>query len=127
MKALIVTGSRHGLAVSTDEYTEKLLPFLEGVGLLIHGCAEGVDTIFSKLATEHCIIQLPMEAQWNQHGPVAGPLRNEHMVNVGLALKATGWTVTAAAFPGPNSRGTKNCIKLLKAACIPTTITSIGL
>ena len=126
MKALITTGSRHGLTISSDEYNKLLSPYLVGISLLIHGDAPGVDTIFKELASVLCVPLLTMAAQWDQHGPVAGPLRNEHMVKVGVSLRACGWDVSACAFPGPTSRGTKGCIKLLKEADISVIVTKIG-
>jgi hypothetical protein len=126
MKALIITGSRHGLTQESAEFDAWILPYLKDVNLLIHGDAQGVDAIFKELATDNCIPQLEMPAQWDLHGPIAGPLRNEHMVKVGVSLRACGWTVFAMAFPGPKSKGTKNCVKLLKEYSIAVISRDIG-
>lgn len=126
MKALIVTGSRYGLKISEKEYEEKLVPLLNNIDLLIHGDAPGVDTIFKRLAVKYDIQHLPCPAPWKAQGPAAGPIRNEQMVKIGMALRTCTWDVVAAAFPGPNSKGTKNCIKLLEDASIPVVVVKIG-
>lgn len=48
--------------------------------------------------------------------PACGPKRNSHMVNLGADL--------CLAFPGPNSRGTWDCVRKAVDADIPTRVTA---
>ena len=117
-KAVVVTGSRHG-----RDY-EMLRRFVgnwksDGVGLIIHGAAMGVDSQIARLAiaAPHCAIPtLPMHAQWPK-GHKAGPIRNGYMVEVARALRGCGWQVRCYAFPGVGkSTGTYDCMRRMKAA-----------
>lgn len=53
----------------------------------------------------------PHPADWQAHGDAAGPIRNQHMVDLGAN--------ECAAFPQPGSRGTHDCIRRAKTAGIP--------
>lgn len=75
--------------------------FYYGFGCLIHGDANGADTLAGIWAQNH---EIPLEvypADWKTHGKAAGPIRNKQMLEEGkpdLVL----------AFPG--GRGTKNMV-----------------
>lgn len=129
MKALLVTGSRHGLDQTKlgDSINEYIKAFIEDVDLVIHGNAPGVDTEFEEACVWHCVHTLPMSACWDEHGPAAGPIRNTHMVNLAYAMSKSGWEVKAMAFPGPKSTGTTNCIKRIKEKGFDLKIEKVGL
>lgn len=77
--------------------------------LLIHGAAQGADTLAAQVAEE---MGIPIEAHpadWEKHGRAAGPIRNAEMV----ARKPD----LLLAFPG--GRGTAGHTRLAIAAGIP--------
>lgn len=85
------------------------------VTLVIHGACQGrdgklrgADRWADEWAQERGIERLPCPADWEQHGPKAGPLRNAHM----LTLQPDG----VAAFPG--GRGTEGMARLASKAGI---------
>lgn len=59
----------------------------------------------------------PRPADWDNLDRRAGPIRNRGMVDEALTL-APAERIFGLAFPGPGSRGTKNCIRLMKEAHI---------
>ena len=52
-----------------------------------------------------------MEANWERDGIGAGPIRNGEMRAIAAELRSRGDRVLLAAFPGPKSRGTRDCIR----------------
>lgn len=53
----------------------------------------------------------PHPADWHAHGDPAGPIRNQHMADLGAD--------ECAAFPQAGSRGTHDCIRRAREAGIP--------
>lgn len=49
---------------------------------LIHGGAKGVDSLAARYCKENKILEIKMEADWNNYGNAAGPLRNQQMVDL---------------------------------------------
>jgi hypothetical protein len=84
--------------------------------LLIEGeCPYGgADIIGRNLWIKGGFPVLPMPADITEDGRILGPARNQRMVDVGANL--------CLAFPTAQSRGTRNCIRLAKAAGIDTRI-----
>lgn len=75
--------------------------------IVIHGAADGADSLADQWARRHLIPTLRFPADWEHHGRSAGPRRNAEMLRDGkpdLVL----------AFPG--SRGTADMISKAKAA-----------
>lgn len=60
------------------------------------------------------ITREPHPAHWHRDGAKAGPLRNQHMVDLGAHR--------CLAFPRPNSKGTWDCIRRAADAGIPVNI-----
>jgi len=56
-------------------------------------------------------------ANWDKWGNAAGPLRNAAMVREARSL-APVKNIHGLAFPGPTSRGTRNCVRLMEDADI---------
>ena len=92
--------------------------------VIIHGaCKTGADAIASKWCKQRREIELPMPAQWDEHGKAAGPIRNNQMALVARCLRDCGWTVTCHAFGLAQSKGgTKDCVKALEARDFNVTI-----
>jgi len=76
---------------------------------LIHGGASGVDTYAAEWGRERGLRVFCCKADWEKHGPAAGPIRNARMLE---------WKPDVViAFPG--GRGTENMVSLaMKAGVI---------
>lgn len=80
---------------------------------VVHGNCHlgGADIIASVAAEQLGMIPEPHDANFEELGPKAGPLRNQEMVDLGADL--------CLAFPLPGSRGTADCMKRADQAGIP--------
>lgn len=105
---LIVTGGRdfHDYdfmnACLRENYFRHLDPSIIG----IHGNAEGADKLFDRICRELGIHVVPFPAtkeMWNLMDNQAGNVRNRQMLEGNPEA-------IVAAFPGPKSRGTFNCM-----------------
>lgn len=116
MTRILITGSRHW-----DDPTpiaDALTQAWEDLGrpgqvTLVHGdCPTGgADRLAATQATQRGWAVEAHPADWDTHGRAAGPLRNQKMVDLGADI--------TLAFPGPNSRGTWDCIRRAQAEGIP--------
>jgi hypothetical protein len=75
--------------------------------VVIHGCAPGADTEAMIWAQTCNRKHAPFQADWQQHGNAAGPIRNQRMIDEGKP----GLVI---AFPG--GRGTADMVKRARAA-----------
>ena len=116
MRAIIVCGSRR---LTTDEPVVLALSGERGTTIAIHGDAEGADTIAAKWLTKWGLRVIAMPAQWDRDGNKAGPIRNAHMLDVLLALRACGYDVAVYAFPCPESKGTWDMVRRANIANVP--------
>lgn len=82
-------------------------------GLMIHGDARGADAMGAGVWAGSAIA---MPAQWNRDGKSAGPIRNEAMLDVLLALNHCGYEVSVQAFSLPQSVGTAHMKRIAEAA-----------
>lgn len=107
---LIVTGGRdfHDYdfmnACLRENYFRNLPAYNSIVG--IHGNADGADKLFDRICKEYGIPVVPFPAtpeMWNLMENQAGNVRNRQML-LGNP------EAIVAAFPGPKSRGTFNCM-----------------
>lgn len=84
---------------------------------LVHGNAPGLDTLAAHLANRYGFHTEAHPANWDTHGKAAGPIRNQHMVDLGANL--------CLAYPigdHTQSRGTYHCLTAAHKAGIPTYI-----
>lgn len=83
---------------------------------VVHGdCPTGADAIADDWCTGNALIEPERHpAQWRALGRSAGPLRNQHMVDLGADL--------CLAFIRANSRGASGTVRLAEAAGIPVRI-----
>ena len=114
VKKILVTGSRD----FTDKETirQALIAEYEGDDLIvIHGAARGADSLADALAVSSpiaTVVRVP--ADWeNRPRWQAGPLRNEHMLELGPDI------VLAFYKNGAGNRGTANCVQQAKDRGIP--------
>lgn len=75
--------------------------------VLIHGCAQGADTIAEDWAFFAGISTMRFPADWRIHGKAAGPIRNAQML-------AEGEPDLVVAFPG--GRGTADMVERARRA-----------
>lgn len=80
---------------------------------LRHGKAKGLDTLAERIALGWRWEIDPCPADWDRHGPGAGPIRNQFMVD--REPRAS----ICIAFPMPGSVGTYDCAVRARAAHIP--------
>lgn len=104
---ILVTGSRHAGAESAHIVVEQLnlAVFMAGIltPVIVHGACPhgGVDWVADAWGHVQGYRVERHAAEPYGRWPQCGPIRNSHMVSLGASL--------CLAFPGPNSRGTKDC------------------
>jgi hypothetical protein len=99
---VVVTGSRYWLDEKTmravlDDLLDK------DYTVLIHGGAQGADTMAGRIAREMGHHVEVVRAEWSRFGSAAGPLRNRVMLDRGADL--------VIAFPRRSSVGTWDCVR----------------
>lgn len=109
---IIITGSRH-----LDDYDLVYRALLRYAGrnnvTVVHGGAPGADTLAAEIAEGLGFNVESYPADWSI-GKKAGPLRNQHMVDLGAKI--------CLAFPTADSRGTWDCVNRAKDAGIKVKI-----
>jgi hypothetical protein len=110
---VLVTGSRtwhNRVAVYKALYD---IQSEHGSGIVVvHGhCSSGADKFADEWAQRWGVQAERHPAMWNQHGRVAGPIRNEHMVKLGADI--------CLAFIMDGSHGATGCMAMAKKAGIP--------
>lgn len=115
MSRLLVTGSRHGWDhdVLYAALLNARLAFDDPFPVLVHGAAPGVDSQAARIWQDWGLPVEPHPADWSM-GHKAGPIRNKEMVDAGADI--------ALAFVSPDSRGTVDCLKRLRAAGVHTLV-----
>lgn len=89
--------------VEPDEYGNSLPDNVT----IIHGGARGADHLAHEWAVAHWCGFVEFIADWSKHGPAAGPIRNQRMIDEGKPD-------LVIAFPG--GRGTADMVRRAKAA-----------
>lgn len=85
------------------------------ITVIINGGARGADSMSSKWALKNNVPLEIYEANWDEHGRAAGPIRNQEMLDEGEPD-------LVIAFPGGNgtrdmvSRANKKGVKVLEVA-----------
>lgn len=119
-RRVIVTGSRYwsDRAAVRRALEGEYLALESGRLVVVHGgCASGADAYAAEWCRQNNGWDLLTEeshaADWDRYGKAAGPIRNGQMVAKGADL------VLAFLQPDAPNNGTRNCIKLARAAGIP--------
>lgn len=114
---IIIAGSR---TFNNYEYVKKILDMVIGhidKAIILSGSARGVDKLGEQYAKEKGYRIWMHEADWDNHGKSAGPIRNSQMVT-----QAT----QAIFFWDGKSKGTRDCINKAFKKGIPVTIVKIA-
>lgn len=103
---LLVTGARDWDAESAMRHQFRQVwrnwgPRTVTSPMLLHGaCPSGADAMAQGLFRSHGFQVRAIPADWDTHGPKAGPMRNQTMVEIAAQLQAEGGVVTCVAFMG---------------------------
>jgi hypothetical protein len=76
--------------------------------VIVHGGCRGADRLAEEIARERGLRAEPHPADWGRHGPMAGPIRNQEMVDAGASF--------VLAVKGGS--GTQDCVRRAEAAGI---------
>jgi hypothetical protein len=113
---LLITGDRNwkdeSSICSVIDMFAEIYPDLE----VIHGGANGADSIAGDLAEFREIKVLVFRADWSKYGRAAGPIRNQQMLD-----EAKPNMVYAFHPDLKNSRGTLDMVKRARKANLPVT------
>jgi hypothetical protein len=101
---ILVCGGR---SYSNKEYLYKILDSLVRPSVVIHGNAAGADSLADAWAIDRGITAIRCPAKWSQFGRVAGPLRNQFMLDFHKPD-------VVVAFPG--GAGTAHMVSIAKQA-----------
>jgi hypothetical protein len=120
---VIVTGSRD----LTDpkpvrDQLDRLLATWGAIVVIQGGCPTGADLHARTWAADHAasgVISKTYDADWKRLGLAAGPARNARMVGDGAHI------VLGFLLEGAENKGTRNCLKLARAAKIRRSIREI--
>lgn len=113
--AVIVTGSRDW---TSEAPIAKLVAGYPSSTVVIHGACRGADRAAGKAAWRRGLQVVAMPAQWQRLGRAAGTIRNQHMLDVLVALSECGYRVAVHAFPLPGSKGTRHMMEIAGKAGI---------
>ena len=117
MTRILVTGSRGWTNEATIQIALAYFaigPF-ETLPVLVHGAAEGADTIAAEFWRSLGLPDEPHPPNYERYNKKQAPIiRNAQMVQLGANY--------CVAFMLNDSRGTTHCVNLAKKAGIPTTI-----
>lgn len=120
---LLVSGSRsymdyYNFHEVMNRYARNLEKHDVEIKVVIHGCANGVDTMAGAWAAAWGIPVEEYPANWKDYGRAAGPIRNRQMLTEGKPDLLIAWLEQG-------SRGTKNMIDQAKDFEVPTQIVRI--
>lgn len=107
----LVCGSREGF----DEATVFRVLDQEWPGFVIFGDCRGPDAFASRWASVNEMDVARFKADWKKHGKLAGPIRNQQMIDEGRPTEVI-------AFWDGESRGTLDMIRRAVKAGIPVKI-----
>lgn len=109
---ILITGSRHWF--NREAIEKALIGWTDGFSreeiTIVHGGASGADRIAAQIARDWDVCQDVFVPDWRTHGPAAGPMRNQEMVDAGADV--------CLAFPFDDSRGTFDCMRRARIAGI---------
>lgn len=111
---VIITGSRkYTWRHRVDSYLDRCLAYHSDLVVVTGGCITGADAQAGVWARDHRVPLEVHEADWEELGPSAGPIRNSDMVHAGADEVGAFWLPTRSKL---DNRGTKDlCVKAWRA------------
>ncbi len=109
---VLVCGSRGW--TDYDAILRRLAQIEEGHATIVHGAAVGADSMADRAAKALNLTVERYPADWATYGKRAGFIRNEQMLDTGVAL--------VIAFWDGQSRGTQHTIESAKRRSIPVEV-----
>lgn len=114
-RILVCGGRAYGDQERVYRFLDKAVEGINGSGRtwnirLIHGAANGADSLAAKWAAERGIASTAYPADWDTYGKRAGHIRNKQMLDEGKPN-------AVIAFPG--GVGTRMMVQLAKRAGVP--------
>jgi hypothetical protein len=111
MHRILICGSRDW--IDKQVIMQHIMAFheIDGVQCVIEGGARGADRLGREVAEELKIPVITEPADWDKYGKMAGPIRNQAMINKHNPT-------FCLAYPLPQSRGTLDMITRCKRANI---------
>ena len=103
MKILVCGGRSYSNKKEFNEYMDRINEIYGPIVKIIHGGANGADSMAQKWAENHKISTTIYQAKWHKYGKAAGPIRNKEM----LEKEKPNLII---AFPG--GHGTRNMVEL---------------
>ena len=109
--AILITGSRDWFNIAAIREQLSLYDNYEEV-VVIHGAANGADTIAGRISTDKQWPVFSFPARWAEHGRSAGPIRNQAMLKSLTNYRDAGWETVVKAFPLKSSVGTRDMMRI---------------
>ena len=112
--------TRHDLGWEDYILTIEILDeikLLQGIDLVIHGCARGADQLGKHWAESRGVPVMEFPAEWDKYGKSAGPIRNRQMLWRGKPNM-----VLAFHRDFQHSKGTANMVEIARKAKVLTSV-----
>jgi predicted Rossmann-fold nucleotide-binding protein len=110
---VIICGGRHRhLTLEWYDWLDQIRADLE-ITTVYHGGAKGIDMDAQRWAHSRGLTVHACPADWERHGPAAGPIRNAEMLKK-LSCERNGEAIAVIAFPG--GRGTVDMVRKARQA-----------
>ena len=113
----IVTGNR---TWTNEGAVREALRALPEASTVVHGgCPTGADAIADRLARSTGHVPEIHPAEWHAHGPAAGPIRNQAMVDLGADVCLAFGELQRMKRGKMRNTGTGDCVAKARRAGIP--------
>jgi hypothetical protein len=111
LRRILVTGSRDWTDAEMIRAAIRQAALRCPDAIVVHGAARGADLLAGAAARALGLQEEQHPARWDELGKVAGPVRNQEMVDLGADV--------CLAFIKNGSRGASHCAALAEKADIP--------
>jgi hypothetical protein len=113
-RRILICGSRDFFDAKQIEDLMRLLPADDPHAVIMHGDAEGADTIANRYAVKYGFEVLKFPANWAGLGKRAGVIRNQQMLTEGKPTEVWAFYSDSGKTPG-----TSDMVRRAKEAGIP--------
>jgi len=125
-KAIIVCGCRDWADYDAIWQALRRRAERHGEFTVIHGAARGADRLSGQAGRNQALPVVEFPADWKNHGPAAGPIRNQAMLDAALNdFNLLGVLAFKEGFDLSLRRGgTEDMVRRARAAGVPTIVNS---